>query len=78
MCILANVDHWVGITDIIVENRWVYDSSMTPIQNNNWGPHEPDGRRGENCVVISRGYHGKYADVDCHTTRGFICEKDVM
>ncbi|XP_078315444.1 C-type lectin domain family 17, member A-like [Crassostrea virginica] len=70
------LNYWVGITDLIVENTWVYDSSITPIQGNNWGPNEPNGHRGENCVVLSGFYHGKYADVECHTTRKFICERN--
>ncbi|XP_022331274.2 C-type lectin domain family 17, member A-like [Crassostrea virginica] len=68
-------DYWVGITDLMVENQFVYDSSITPIHGHNWGPNEPNGHRGENCVIISGYFHGKYADVDCHSTRKFICER---
>ncbi|XP_062596888.1 C-type lectin domain family 17, member A-like isoform X2 [Saccostrea cucullata] len=69
-------EFWVGITDIIAENQWIYDSSLTPIEITNWGPNEPDGQQGENCVIMSAWFHGKYADVECHTKRKFICERD--
>uniref|UniRef100_A0A8W8HR60 C-type lectin domain-containing protein n=2 Tax=Magallana gigas TaxID=29159 RepID=A0A8W8HR60_MAGGI len=68
-------DIWVGITDIITENQWVYDSSLTPIEVNNWGPREPNGHSVENCVIMSGYFHGKFADVECHSPRKFICER---
>ncbi|XP_061173289.1 C-type lectin domain family 3 member A-like [Saccostrea echinata] len=69
-------EFWIGITDIIADNQWIYDSSLTPIEITNWGPNEPGGHLAENCLIMSAWFHGKYADVECHTKRKFICERD--
>ncbi|XP_048736624.1 C-type lectin domain family 17, member A-like [Ostrea edulis] len=70
--LIGVTDYWVGISDVIQDNHWIYHSSLTPVQLHNWGPHEPSGGH---CLVMSGYFHGKYADVDCKTQRRFICER---
>ncbi|KAJ8302303.1 hypothetical protein KUTeg_021290 [Tegillarca granosa] len=59
-------DHfWIGITDLIVENEWIYASDRSPIQVSNWARGEPQGFQNENCVACYSGSHGLWADVPC-------------
>jgi hypothetical protein len=64
---------WVGATDEPQEGdwRWLNKRKVNPVF---WHPNEPNGRRRENYVWLSRGRL-----VDCGNTRtlnGFICEWD--
>ncbi|XP_062611210.1 perlucin-like protein [Saccostrea cucullata] len=67
-------DYWLGISDIINENHWVYSSNMDDISINNWGKNEPNGHTGENCVLALAGLHYKWEDYPCDTVKPFVCE----
>ncbi|XP_071126788.1 uncharacterized protein [Mytilus edulis] len=67
---------WLGFHKSTSAGFQWYDKS-TP-QFINWDQGQPSGKtqRGnqENCVEI-RSWNGKWNDVDCSQTRGYICEK---
>uniref|UniRef100_A0A8W8NAK2 C-type lectin domain-containing protein n=1 Tax=Magallana gigas TaxID=29159 RepID=A0A8W8NAK2_MAGGI len=68
---------WIGISDMIEEDRWIYSSNQNVIQVNGWFPGEPNGHTGENCVALEKSAHGKWIDVDCKRAYKFVCEADV-
>lgn len=70
-------DYWIGISDMIEEDRWIYSSNQNVIQVNGWFPGEPNGHTGENCVLLRSGVHGKWIDVGCGQNYRFICEAKV-
>ncbi|VDI51532.1 C-type lectin domain family 3 member A [Mytilus galloprovincialis] len=73
---IGSLDYWIGVTDIVLENHWEYASDESTVTDLYWGPNEPDGHIGENCVVISASSFGKWHDVVCTSKRHFICEKE--
>ncbi|KAK2871164.1 hypothetical protein Q8A67_023691 [Cirrhinus molitorella] len=64
---------WIGLTDIDVEGKWkwVNGSSLT---SGFWNLVEPNGHRGENCVV---SYTSKWYDYPCNDPFHSICEKSI-
>jgi hypothetical protein len=70
---------WIGLTDLIREDEWVYASNLNPLLTNstNWGPHEPNGKNGQNCVMINGPWHGYWSDLHCDVSEHFICEMTV-
>ena len=73
----GNLQYWLGISDIPVENRWEFASDGEEVTNGFRGQSEPNGNLNENCVVaeLADGRHGAWADYSCKTNRHFICEK---
>lgn len=43
---------WIGISDIIEENRWIYSSDLQPIKVNNFQRGEPNEHTSANCVAL--------------------------
>lgn len=71
---------WIGLTDLIKEGEWVYSSNLSPLLTNNstnWGPHEPNGRNGQNCVVLNGPWHGYWSDLHCDVFEHFVCEMTI-
>lgn len=66
---------WIGISDIISENRWIYSSDIQPVQVKDFHSGEPNGGTSANCVALWKNFHGYWADEDCHQHYNFICEK---
>ncbi|KAK3085270.1 hypothetical protein FSP39_000896 [Pinctada imbricata] len=64
----------IGLTDSLVEGKWVYASSMLPVQNTDWNHGEPNNSGNEDCVDIEPST-GKWADIPCNRRSKFICEK---
>lgn len=69
--------YWIGISDVIEEDRWIYSSNQNVIQVNGWYPGEKNGQTWENCLALGNGAHGKWADVGCGVAIRFVCEADL-
>ncbi|KAJ8319660.1 hypothetical protein KUTeg_002788 [Tegillarca granosa] len=69
---------WLGINDIILENNWVYTSDMSPITVKSWGPGDPNGFAGANCVATYHlsNYHSLWADEPCTQKHRCVCERE--
>ncbi|CAG2205487.1 CD206 [Mytilus edulis] len=65
---------WIGISDIIDEDRWIYSTGQEPIKVNNFQPGEPNSHTSANCVVLYGPFRGKWADDNCITLHQFVCE----
>uniref|UniRef100_A0A673HN71 C-type lectin domain-containing protein n=1 Tax=Sinocyclocheilus rhinocerous TaxID=307959 RepID=A0A673HN71_9TELE len=65
---------WIGLTDSDVEGRWKWvDGSI--LTSGFWGSGEPNGHRGENCVV---SYASWWYDYPCNNAFKWICEKNIL
>ncbi|CAG2218315.1 unnamed protein product [Mytilus edulis] len=67
---------WIGISDVIVEDRWIYTTGQTPITVNHFQSGQPNGHTSQNCVALDSSYHGYWNDLNCLTNYPFICETD--
>ncbi|XP_016358506.1 CD209 antigen-like protein C [Sinocyclocheilus anshuiensis] len=65
---------WTGLTDSDVEGRWKWVDGST-LASGFWGSGEPNGHRGENCVV---SYASWWYDYPCNTAFKWICEKNIL
>ncbi|XP_062614686.1 perlucin-like [Saccostrea cucullata] len=72
-------NYWIGLTDAIFENEWLWMSTQKEAQYTNWGPFQPDNdQHMEDCADIAFfGQHGLWNDENCDTKQHFICEKDL-
>jgi len=69
---------YTGLNDIDNEGTWVYSDSTS---NNggdatffNWHTGEPNGNRGENCVVLAAHKDYTMNDITCNDERRVLCE----
>ena len=63
--------YWIGLNDQIQENKWSW-SDGSKIVWSNWRKNDPDGGRGQNCVLIY--YDRKWIDAPCSLKKRFICK----
>ncbi|XP_048756146.1 asialoglycoprotein receptor 2-like [Ostrea edulis] len=66
---------WIGVSDVIVENQWIYSSTQTNLTVSNWKHGQPDGHSGENCALMDGHSNGQWRDWNCNSSLRFICEK---
>ena len=72
-----SVTAWLGGSDEAVESQWTWIDG-SPWVEEHWDVEnsEPEGLRGENCLVVWRD-HYRWADVDCDdqfaNVQGFVC-----
>ena len=62
----STLSYWIGLSDLAVEGQWVWQHSYSPLGNyTNWGPREPDGGEGEDCVMLEKYGDWIWADLNC-------------
>ena len=70
---------WVGGTDLVKENLWMWATSQRRITSSrfsDWERNQPDNYRGkEHCMEIYIKTD-KWNDRACHDWKKFICERD--
>ncbi|XP_062614901.1 C-type lectin domain family 4 member M-like [Saccostrea cucullata] len=66
---------WMGVSDIIKENKFLKLSNAENIQFNNWGSGEPNNSGKEHCVEWK---DGKWNDLSCESKNGFACERPLF
>ena len=66
---------WIGVSDIIEEDRWVYSSTQEVVSHTDFTPGEPNGHTGENCIVLGNTLHGHWIDQTCAENYFYICEE---
>ncbi|CAG2193307.1 CD206 [Mytilus edulis] len=69
---------WIGISDRIVENSFVWDDG-TPVMYTNWEAGEPNNwmNLNEDCGAVWLE-HGGWLDMTCNTQgQGYVCKKTV-
>nr|XP_034311605.1 perlucin isoform X3 [Crassostrea gigas] len=65
---------WIGISDIIKEDRWVYSSDLQPVRVTDFSPGQPNEYTSANCVALRKIFHGYWGDLPCSEHFNFICE----
>lgn len=65
---------WIGISDIIKEDRWVYSSDLQPVKVTDFYPGQPNEYTSANCVALRKIFHGYWGDLPCSEHFNFICE----
>lgn len=72
----STVGHfWIGISDIIEEDRWVYSSDLQPVRVTDFSPGQPNEYTSANCVALRKIFHGYWGDLPCSEHFNFICER---
>lgn len=71
---------WLGMSDITVEDSWIYSSDGAPVTLDNWGPGQPDKAHASasaevNCLATWPSYQSKWSDEGCEEKYKFVCEK---
>nr|XP_022310240.1 C-type lectin domain family 3 member A-like [Crassostrea virginica] len=66
--------YWIGISDVIVEDQWIYSSTQHSLLFKNWRHGQPDGESDENCALMDGYSQGLWRDYNCHIGERFICE----
>ncbi|XP_050977782.1 C-type lectin domain family 4 member M [Labeo rohita] len=72
----AGADVWIGLSDNDEEGTWKWVDGST-LTSGFWRSIEPNGHRGENCVLSSSS---GWADYPCHSSHKYqwICEKSTL
>jgi hypothetical protein len=69
---------YLGGTDEDAESAWMWLDG-TPWEYTHWREGEPNGDRGENCLLLDldAGSHGEWIDIDCAgrggREEGYVC-----
>merc|ERR1711953_553829 len=77
--LMHDIDYWIGLNDLSVEKDYVWSESHEAAEYTNWREHEPDNRRGQDCVAKENG--ATWADRSCDkqeewgTNFHALCEK---
>ncbi|XP_063422181.1 macrophage mannose receptor 1-like [Mytilus trossulus] len=70
---------WIGLSDRITENYFVWDEGR-PVTYTNWGPGEPNNwqNKDEDCVAVWL-LDGSWFDITCNTPLpGYVCRKSAQ
>ncbi|XP_060071321.1 perlucin-like [Ylistrum balloti] len=69
---------WLGGTDLLVENEWMWAVSKEPITDYvRWAPGEPNSinRHGEDCLDFLPHKSFLWNDENCASQLNFVCER---
>lgn len=67
---------WIGVTDLIEEDIWIYPSTqeLVNMTSSLWSTNEPNGYTTSNCGLLTASLHSKMGDFNCIYAEKFICE----
>uniref|UniRef100_K1QP25 Brevican core protein n=1 Tax=Magallana gigas TaxID=29159 RepID=K1QP25_MAGGI len=65
---------WIGLTDIVDEDIYVYPSDGAKSVYLNWNIGQPSGGKGENCAALRTPFQ-KWHDFPCNNNVSYICKK---
>ncbi|XP_011415448.2 ladderlectin [Magallana gigas] len=67
---------WIGVTDLIEEDMWMYASTqeLVNMTSSLWSTNEPNGYTSSNCGLLMAALHAKMGDYICTRAEKFICE----
>ena len=68
-------NHWIGLTDQVVEGEWKYYDTDTVATYFDWLPPQPNEGRKADCAVMWASYDFKWADQPCTNLFQPICER---
>ncbi|XP_069118269.1 perlucin-like [Argopecten irradians] len=72
---------WLGGTDLLVENEWIWAVSKEPITEYiRWAPGEPNSinNPGEDCLDFLPHKNFLWNDENCGKLLNFVCERSLL
>lgn len=73
-CFQGFTQVWIGLTDIVDEDIYVYPSDGDKSVYLNWNIGQPSGGKGENCAALRTPFQ-KWHDFPCNNNVSYICKK---
>ena len=74
---LSTESYWIGLTDALVEGKFIWQTTQDDAVFSDWAPTEPnDAGHLEDCAALTFGYHYQWNDAHCSSKIDFICEKE--
>ncbi|XP_052707225.1 perlucin-like isoform X1 [Crassostrea angulata] len=71
-------NYWIGLTDALVEGKFVWQTTQEDAVFVDWAPLEPnDLAHIEDCGDLHSGYQFKWNDASCSSKFDFICEREI-
>lgn len=73
--------YWIGLSDLVQEGHFVWESDGTTVEYSNWYEGEPNSHGNEDCVILYASFGMQWADDDCpgNTCSGIpthvLCQK---
>ena len=66
--------YWIGAYDELEEGVYIWEHNGIPLSTTptSWGPVEPSGGTGENCVFVNVYFN--WNDIECTIKQKIICE----
>ncbi|KAL4233231.1 C-type lectin domain 4 [Mactra antiquata] len=72
---MNSYDYWIGMTDAVTENQWLWHGTDSEVEFFDWAPGEPHNlQNNEDCAVFGDTINEQWADVDCSSKRKPVCE----
>merc|ERR1712126_126252 len=72
---LSDGYYWIGLTDLVEEGTFLWDSDYSVPDYTNWNPGHPSGRG--DCVYKEGGSrHLEWMNKDCEFTEHALCQKN--
>ena len=71
----GSTPYYLGGRDDVIEGTWVWASTDNIMKYTAWGPGEPNGQTGSNCLTMYHTLQWKWSDDPCKAEFFFICEK---
>lgn len=72
---------WIGATDLIKENHWIWVASQTRMTTSlfsDWSSGEPNNRKSaEHCLMAKHDIPDIWNDAPCFDSWKFICEREM-
>ncbi|KAK3093019.1 hypothetical protein FSP39_010103 [Pinctada imbricata] len=70
---------WLGGTDLLIENEWIWAKTGESFEYQRWGPNEPSYHQGnsnvdENCLELLPHKSFMWNDESCEHAKNFLCE----
>ncbi|XP_046581087.1 perlucin-like [Haliotis rubra] len=76
------LDIWLGGSDLLVNQEWLWTNTLDRIQYSNWKPGEPNNAGSgssvtEDCLALMTSDSYEWNDAPCTDRMYFLCEREL-